>query len=70
VVKRHEFKRWAERQGCSHETVERLTKMVAEASSPVIEWMQPGEWGSDRAWFVNHHVLIAGRAKRSDGVAT
>ena len=62
VAKRHELKPWAERQACTPETIGLLTEMVTQAGRPVLEWMQPGEWGTDGAWFVNQHLLIAGRA--------
>ena len=61
IVKRHEFQPWAERQACSQQVVAQLVQMVAEAPEAVIEWMQPNGFGTPGAWFVNHHILIAGR---------
>ena len=61
IVKRHEFQPWAERQACMPQAVAQLVQMVAEAPDAVIEWMQPNGFGTPGAWFVNHHILIAGR---------
>ena len=61
ILKRHEFLPWAERQGCTPETIERLANMVEQATAGVIEWMQPQDFGTPAATFVNHHIIIAGR---------
>jgi ubiquinone/menaquinone biosynthesis C-methylase UbiE len=61
IVKRHEIQPWAERQACTPQVVAQLVQMVENASEAVIEWMQPSDFGTPGAWFVNHHILIAGR---------
>lgn len=61
IVKEHQFEPWAQRQACTPETIENLVRMVAEASEPVLTWMQPRNFGRADASFVNNHILIAGR---------
>ena len=61
IVKRHEFQSWAERQACTSQVVAQLAQMVEKAPEAVIEWMQPNDFGTPGAWFINHHILIAGR---------
>lgn len=63
ILKRHEFLSWAERQSCTPETIERLANMVEQATAAVIEWMQPQDFETPKATFVNHHIIIAGRKK-------
>lgn len=61
IVKRHQFVPWAERQGCTTETIAKLTAMVTHASEAVVEWMQPRGFTTTGASFANQHILIAGR---------
>ena len=61
ILKTHAFLPWAERQECSPETVEALITMLEEGSDSVIDWMRPNQWRSDKATFVNHHIIITGR---------
>jgi ubiquinone/menaquinone biosynthesis C-methylase UbiE len=61
VVKRHGFLAWAERQGCTPETIEHLVTMMEQASPAVLAWMQPRDWGTPQASFANDHIIIAGR---------
>jgi ubiquinone/menaquinone biosynthesis C-methylase UbiE len=61
IVKRHEFQSWVERQACTPQVVAQLVQMVERAPKAVVEWMQPNDFGTPGAWFVNHHILIAGR---------
>jgi ubiquinone/menaquinone biosynthesis C-methylase UbiE len=61
IVKRHEFLPWAERQGCTPAVVERLIQMMAGASDVVVEWLDPHDFGTPHATFVNRHLIIAGR---------
>lgn len=61
VIKRHDFLTWAERQGCTKNVIEQLTGMLDQASASVRQWMQPQDWGTPDASFVNHHLIIAGR---------
>jgi ubiquinone/menaquinone biosynthesis C-methylase UbiE len=65
IVKRHEFIPWAERQGRTPETIEQLIEMMQQAPAIAVEWMQPQDWGTPEATFVNHHIIIAGRKSAS-----
>lgn len=60
IVKRHQLIPWAERQGCSPETIEQLAQMLKEAPPRAVEWFQVENLGSSDDSFVNHHILIAG----------
>jgi ubiquinone/menaquinone biosynthesis C-methylase UbiE len=61
IIKRHDFLPWANRQGCTPQTIKRLSEMVLSAPAPVVEWMQPQGFGTPDATFVNHHILVSGR---------
>jgi ubiquinone/menaquinone biosynthesis C-methylase UbiE len=61
IIKRHAFMPWAERQGCTPETIECLVSMVEQAPHAVSEWMQPRHLRTAEATFANHHIIIAGR---------
>jgi ubiquinone/menaquinone biosynthesis C-methylase UbiE len=61
IVKRHEFIPWVERQGCTPEVVVQLTEMMQQAPATARDWMQPQDWGTPKATFTNHHIIIAGR---------
>lgn len=61
IIKRHEFFQWAERQGCTPETIERLIDMVKQAPAAVTGWMKPKDFGTSEATFANRHIIIAGR---------
>jgi ubiquinone/menaquinone biosynthesis C-methylase UbiE len=61
VVKRHGFVAWAERQGCTPETVGQLVALMEQAPPAVRAWMQPRDWGTPQASFANDHLIIAGR---------
>ena len=63
IVKQHAFIPWAERQDCTPQAIARLVGMVARAPQAVLEWMQPCDWGTAQATFVNRHILIAGRKR-------
>jgi ubiquinone/menaquinone biosynthesis C-methylase UbiE len=65
IVKRHAFLEWAQRQGCTPEVVEQLIAMMQQASEITVEWMQPQDWSTPEAAFANHHIVIAGRKKKS-----
>ncbi len=65
IVKRHGFMEWAERQGCSAETIAQLQADMAAASAGARAWMEPKDWGAAEASFVNHHILIVGRKAAS-----
>lgn len=61
LTKRHDFRTWAERQGCTQETIAQLVAMVNRSTEAVRAWMQPQHWGTPQASFVNHHIIVAGR---------
>lgn len=61
ITKRHALGPWAERQGCSPETLIELARRLAEAPAAAAAWMQPLDLGSDEASFVNHHLIILGQ---------
>ena len=63
VIKRHEFAGWVNRQGCTADVVAQLEKMVAQAPAAAAAWLQPRDFGSAAATFVNHHIIIAGRTQ-------
>jgi len=65
IVKRHEFIPWAERQGGTPQVIKRLTGMVGQAPEAAVEWMQPRGFGTPGATFASHHIIIAGRKRRS-----
>ena len=60
-IKRHDFLPWVERQGNDAATIARLIDMLAEAPAIARDWMDPRDWGSERATFVNRHIIIRGR---------
>lgn len=64
LTKRHQFLDWSARQGNDVQTQTTLVYILDTASDDVKNWMQPLEWGSDRASFVNHHIILA--AYKSD----
>jgi ubiquinone/menaquinone biosynthesis C-methylase UbiE len=63
VLKRHMFYEWAERQSPSRQVLEDLVEMVDQAPDEVLAWMQPEDFGSERASFANYHILISGQKK-------
>lgn len=60
-IKSLEFIPWAERQGCSPEVIQRLIKMIEDAPPSVVEWIQPQDFGTPKATFAGHQIIIAGR---------
>lgn len=64
IAKRHEFIPWVQRQGGTQDTIRRLTAIIADAPPEVIEWLQPVDFGTPQASFVNRHIIIAGRKDR------
>ncbi len=61
VVKQHDFLPWAERQGCTPDVIARLVELMQGAAPAVVQWLQPRDFGSPQATFVNRHLLILGR---------
>ena len=64
LVKHHQFLAWAERQNCGAETVGELVRMIDDAPEAVVGWLQTQGFGTPRASFVNHHLIISGRKLR------
>jgi len=60
-LKRHDFIPWVERQGNDEVTIGTLIQMLQDASLIAREWMDPQNWRSDQATFLNRHILIRGR---------
>jgi len=63
LVKRHDFIDWAQRQGCTPQTITQLEALVVASSEAAKAWMQPLNWGTPQASFMNHHLIIAGHKK-------
>jgi len=61
LTKRHHLRNWAAVQECSPEVVAELIQIVETGSDSLREWMQPLDWESDDATFVNHHIILLGR---------
>jgi SAM-dependent methyltransferase len=64
VLKRHHLLSWVERQGGSTDLVEELRAQMEEGSDRLREWMEPQDWSTPRASFLNRHLIIAGRKDR------
>jgi ubiquinone/menaquinone biosynthesis C-methylase UbiE len=52
---------WAQRQGCTPATIERLQVMLAQAPRAVADWLQPRCIGTADAAFEHRHILIVGK---------
>lgn len=68
VTKRHPFRQWAERQGCSAEVIAELEARLEAAPHRAAEWLEAQALGSAEASFVNHHILILGRKGRGERI--
>lgn len=60
-IKRHDFLPWARRQGNDDTTIARLIQLMWGAPPAALEWMDPREWATEAASFVNRHVIVRGR---------
>jgi ubiquinone/menaquinone biosynthesis C-methylase UbiE len=60
VTKQHSFVEWTQRQGCTREIVQQLVADVRAAPRAVLAWMEPRQFDTPDASFVNRHILIAG----------
>ncbi len=60
-LKRHDFIPWARRQGNDGATIAELIQILRDAPPHAREWMDPQDWGSEKATFLNRHILIRGR---------
>lgn len=60
-IKRHDFLPWVARQGNDEATIERLIQMMRDAPAIAHDWMDPRDWDSETATFVNRHIIIRGR---------
>lgn len=61
LLKRHQFVAWTERQNCSEAIVAELVRLMEDASQAVVSWLQPRDFGTPGASFVNHHLIVSGR---------
>jgi ubiquinone/menaquinone biosynthesis C-methylase UbiE len=61
IIKKHQFIAWAERQNCGAGTITELMCMIDDAPEAVVAWLQARDFGTPRASFVNHHLIISGR---------
>jgi len=52
---------WAERQGCTPETIEHLQVMLAQAPQAVTKWIHPRYAGTADATFDHTYIIIMGR---------
>lgn len=52
---------WAQRQGCTPETIEKLQIMLIQAPEPVAEWMNIRCAGTPDAIFDHTHVILKGK---------
>ena len=60
-LKRHDFIPWARRQGNDAAAIAALIQMLREAPLAAREWMDPQNWGGEKATFLNRHILLRGR---------
>ena len=61
--KAHSFLTWAKMQESPPELIDTLAKLLENADDSVVDWLQPTHWKTDRATFVNHHIVFSGRKK-------
>ena len=61
LTKSHAFDEWTTTQGVTPSTKACLEALVAAAPPAVVEWLQPRDFGTPEATFVNYHIIIAGR---------
>lgn len=52
---------WAERQGCTPDTILRLQILLKQAPKKVAEWLKPQCIGTDDASFEGQQIIILGR---------
>lgn len=57
----HKFVSWVEIQSCSKKTIQLLETMIHDSPPAVQKWLQPLDFGTREATFINHHILIKGR---------
>ena len=61
LMKRHDLHRWAQRQDCSDDVIQRLDVMLSCGPKAAIEWYQPLSLGSREASFTNPNIIIKGQ---------
>lgn len=66
IIKHHQLQPWAERQGCSLETIQQLTGLLLKATPIAAEWLQIEKSDTSGLSFINHHILIAGRSSNKE----
>ena len=61
LVKSHSFDEWTATQSVLPSTKACLEALVAGAPPAAIAWLQPRDFGTPEATFVNVHIILAGR---------
>ena len=60
-IKQHDFLDWSKRQGNSVQTIAELIRLMNSAPKIAKDWMNPQQWETESATFVNHHLIIRGK---------
>ncbi|HOT90618.1 MAG TPA: methyltransferase domain-containing protein [Anaerolineae bacterium] len=61
LTKSHNFEEWTTTQAVTPSTKVCLEALVAGAPHAAVEWLQPRDFGTPEATFVNYHIILAGR---------
>ena len=61
ITQRHNLVQWIERQGHGPEMISEMSAMMDEFPDSAKTWLQPQDWGTATASFVNHHILLAAK---------
>lgn len=61
LAKSHSFEEWTTTQSVTPSTKACLEALVAGAPPAAVEWLQPRDFGTPEATFVNYHIILAGR---------
>ena len=60
IKKRHNLKRWAERQDCTPEVIQELEARLHKAPKEVRKELDPEGFSTSRLSFTNQHIIILG----------
>jgi len=61
LAKSHSFEEWTTTQAVMPSTKACLEALLAAAPPAAVEWLQPRDFGTPEATFVNYHIILAGR---------
>ena len=61
ITKRHDLLPWLERQGHEPGMIAVMVEMMNNFPENTRAWLQPQDWGTEIASFINHHILLAGK---------